>query len=218
MINFKQIIHQWSWLVLALFLTAGFIYPVAGILALICMIAPVITAFFKGRNWCGHYCPRGSLNDQILVKLTQRSQTPAFMKTAWFKLVFLGLLMGAFMVQIIMAGGNLIAIGNVFLRMVLITTLISIILGIIYQPRTWCMICPMGTLAHYAARLKTAQARIPPVVFHKSRCSDCRICSRNCPLQIDVHSFKESGKINHPDCLKCYTCISKCPKKSLSIA
>lgn len=32
----------------------------------ICMLAPVLLAPFKGRYWCGNFCPRGSFYDNVI--------------------------------------------------------------------------------------------------------------------------------------------------------
>jgi len=37
-------------------------------------------------------------------------------------------------------------IGAIFVSICLITTIIAIILALIFKPRSWCAICPMGTL------------------------------------------------------------------------
>ncbi len=218
MAKFKIMIHRWSWLVLFIFLVAGLFYPILGIAALICMLAPVIVAFFKGRMWCGYFCPRGSFNDMILAKLSRRVKLPAFFRATWFRLLFLAVLMSGFAVQIFMARGNTAVIGQVFLRMVFITTLLTILLGYFYQPRAWCLICPMGTMAHFVAKKKRGQSGNIHIVFKKDQCSGCQLCSRHCPIQIDVHRYKETGMVNHADCLKCQTCVAKCPKKSLYVA
>ena len=42
--------------------------------------------------------------------------------------------------------GDFIVLGAVFVMMCLVTTVISIILGVATKHRGWCMICPMGTL------------------------------------------------------------------------
>jgi polyferredoxin len=150
----KQIIHQWSWALLIFYLVVGWFYPILGIAALVCMLAPVITAFFKGRMWCGSFCPRGSFNDMILSRLSRKLRLPAFLKATWFRFVFLVLLLSFFGVQIFVAWGDITTVGYVFLRMVFLTTLLAIILGVSYNQRTWCGICPMGTLAHYASKVK----------------------------------------------------------------
>jgi ferredoxin-type protein NapH len=213
--NFKQIIHQYVWIFLFAFLGVGIIYPRIGAMALICMLAPVIVAFFKGRAWCGTYCPRGSFNDTILARFSRKQKVPAIMRSSGFRLTFLVILMSAFAVQLTLAWGNPLAIGQVFVRMILVTTLITLILGMIYQPRTWCQFCPMGTMAHYVSKWRSRTAGSHLITFNKDACVGCKICNQNCPINIDVYSFKEAGQVTHPDCLKCYQCVAKCPKKAL---
>ncbi len=141
-----------------------------------------------------------------------------FLKKQWFKLLFLVLLMGGFAAQIFFVWGSIVAVGAVFVRMIIITTLLAIVLGIIFNQRTWCTICPMGTMAHYVAKIKPINRRIKHVTFEKQKCVDCKICSKNCPIGIDVLKHKEKGKVTHADCLKCQVCVEKCPKNSLYIA
>src|SRR3712207_8880794 len=45
--------------ILFVYLVVGFFYPIIGLLALVCMVAPVAFAVKKGRWWCGNACPRG---------------------------------------------------------------------------------------------------------------------------------------------------------------
>ena len=40
------------WIIIA-YIIVGWFYPVIGLLALICMIGPVMTSIWKGRWWCG---------------------------------------------------------------------------------------------------------------------------------------------------------------------
>jgi len=147
-------IKQYAWLILLLFSIGGIIYPPVGIVAIICMLAPVVTAPFMGRRWCGTFCPRGSLNDVILKKITLKKGIPALFKTNKFKIGFLIILMSLFAVQLWMAWGNIAAIGSVFVRMILITTIVDIILGVVYHQRTWCSFCPMGSMAGWIAQAK----------------------------------------------------------------
>ena len=55
------------WIIIA-YILLGWFFPVIGLLALICMIGPVLTSIFKGRWWCGHVCPRGNMYDRLLSK------------------------------------------------------------------------------------------------------------------------------------------------------
>lgn len=145
---------QYLWLVLIAFCIAGLIYPPIGVFALVCMLAPVVTGPFMGRKWCNSFCPRGSFNDVILKKVTLKKGIPGVLKTTTFKVIFLIILMSFFAVQLTFAWGDWAAVGAVFVRMVLITTIIDIMLGIYYHQRTWCAFCPMGTMGGWAFKLK----------------------------------------------------------------
>ncbi|HHU50484.1 MAG TPA: 4Fe-4S binding protein [Firmicutes bacterium] len=150
--NLKEKTRKWSWIVLLFFLITGLFYPAVGLVAILCMLAPLVVAIFRGRRWCAFYCPRGGFLEQLVSRFSLRQKYPALFKTVWFKwLIVVGLLSG-FAIQLMMAENTLVAMGAVFVRMVLITTLAAFGLGITFIPRTWCGICPMGTLAAYIGR------------------------------------------------------------------
>lgn len=213
----KKLIHQWSWIILLVFCIGGLFYPVLGLAAIVCMLAPVVVAFFRGRMWCGNFCPRGSFSDILLPGISRKAKIPSLLKSTGFKITFLTLMMSAFAVQLVLAWGNLPAVGAVFIRMVLITTLLTLFLGVIYSPRTWCAFCPMGTMAHYVSKVQAFRKNAQHVSFDRSKCISCKICTKNCPIGIDVASYKETGTVVHADCLKCSVCIDKCPKKALQL-
>jgi len=212
-----KLIHQWAWVVLLSFCILGLVFPVIGIGALICMLAPVIVSFFKGRKWCGNYCPRGSFNDIILSKLTLKRKIPALLRGYWFRIIFLAMIMSGFGIQLFFSWGNIVSVGQIFMRMIIITTLLSIVLGIGFSPRTWCLICPMGTIAHFVTKGVSTKRNFGHIGFVKERCIDCRLCVKSCPVNIDILSFKLEGRVNHADCLQCVSCVEKCPKKALYV-
>lgn len=217
MAGVKKFIHEWIWVILLIFCVGGLMYPAIGIAAIVCMLAPVVVAFFRGRAWCGSFCPRGSFSDSILTKISMGKYIPKVLKTAGFRVLFLVLLMSAFAVQLTFAWGDAVKVGTVFVRMILITTLLTLILGVVFKPRTWCTFCPMGTMASYVTRMKSSLKAARQVVFHKDRCINCRLCSKRCPMEIEVLEFKEEGSVVHPDCIKCGVCVQQCPRKALEI-
>jgi polyferredoxin len=216
--KFMRFFHKWAWLILISYCIIGLISPALGIAAIICMLAPVLIAFARGRMWCGNFCPRGSFCDNLLVKISWKKEIPQVFRSLWLRILFLILLMGAFAIQLIFAWGSIAAVGMVFVRMILITTGIAVILGIIFSQRVWCLICPMGTMAHLVTKHAAADSQIKHVTFNKERCIDCKSCSKVCPIEIDVFSHKKQGKVTNADCLKCNVCVNKCPKKSIEIA
>ncbi|MGF7186651.1 polyferredoxin [Desulfitispora alkaliphila] len=49
---------DYLWIGFILFLSIGLIYPLIGVIALICMLAPVVVGLITGKRiWCGNFCP-----------------------------------------------------------------------------------------------------------------------------------------------------------------
>jgi ferredoxin-type protein NapH len=141
------------WVFLA-FLAVGVFYPAVGVIALTCMLAPVIVAFWRGRWWCGNVCPRGSFYDQLLRRISPQKKTPAFFRHPWFRAFMVAFIFVMFSVQMHAAWGNISAMGMVFLVLIGVTTLAAILLGLFFNSRTWCNFCPMGTLAMLVTRFR----------------------------------------------------------------
>lgn len=181
----RKYLHKWAWTVLVVFCIVGVFYPFIGIVAIVCMLAPVVVSIFKGRYWCGNFCPRGSFNDILLSKISKGMKVPAILKEKWFKLLFLVLLMSGFGIQIYFSWGSIINVGSVFVRMIIITTLLSIILGTLFNHRTWCTICPMGTMANYVSSISKIGKKSGNVTSRSKKCTDCNSCAKNCSVVID---------------------------------
>lgn len=198
--------------VLLLFLAVGIIYPAVGVLAIVCMLAPVMSSPWRGRYWCGNFCPRGSFYDNVLGKISPGKPIPAVFRNVWFRIFMLILIMGIFSAQMYYAWGDLAAVGAVFVRIILVTTVVGIVLGLFYYQRTWCSFCPMGTLANwFSAKRKPKPLKVG------EKCVDCKLCTAVCPLQLDPYAAKGKPEgFTHGDCLKCGRCIKKCPKKVLA--
>lgn len=168
------------------------------------------------KNVVRKFLPRGSFNDILLSKISHNRKIPRLMKNKWFRLLFVVVLMGAFAVQLTFAWGNMVQVGQVFVRMILITTGLSLILGVVYSHRAWCVVCPMGTMASWVTKAGN-DSKSKNVTFHKEKCVSCNLCTKSCPMEIDVLKFRSNGEVTHPDCLKCSECVIKCPKGALEI-
>lgn len=204
--------QQYYFWILLIYLAVGLVYPVIGLAAIVCMLAPVIISPFKGRYWCGNFCPRGSFYDNLIEKISPKRPIPAVFRTTWFRTLMVFIIMGVFGGQMYYAWGDLAAMGAVFVRIILITTLIGIVLGIIYHQRSWCSFCPMGTLASwFSAKRKPLPLKV------ENSCVNCKLCTTACPLQLTPYTAKGSTEgFTDSDCLKCSRCVAKCPKQALT--
>ncbi|EGW40795.1 4Fe-4S binding protein [Desulfosporosinus sp. OT] len=79
------------------------------------------------------------------------------------------------------------------------------ILGSLIYDRFFCKyLCPMGALYGMIGKLSPFK-----VVRNESLCVNCGLCTKNCPMNIDV---QHSLKISSAECINCQTCVLNCPQ------
>lgn len=147
-------IKKYSYLILIFILTVGFFYKKIALLALLCMMLPIITSLFKGRYYCKNICPRGSLYDVKCSKFSQNKTIPKVLKSTIFRVIVLIIIFLMFGINLKNSLGDIDSIALVFYRMVLITTLIGISLSFFFNHRAWCAFCPMGTMSDFIDFIK----------------------------------------------------------------
>lgn len=192
----------WSLPVVAI---GGWYYPYLGFLMLLCMIAPFVVGLVRGRYWCGWMCPRGAFFDYIMGRFSRNKSAPAWLRSKPFRIGMMIFLMGMMGTQITLAWPDPVAIGRVFIMLLSVTTVVGIVLAMLYKPRTWCSFCPMGTLTSWVSRGKR-----PLTVA--SACRNCSACAKVCPMDLTPQRPDHT----HADCIKCTRCVELCPWKSLS--
>jgi ferredoxin-type protein NapH len=131
---------------LPLIVIGGLFLPLLGYLVVAMMVFFLVLSIFKGRYWCWNLCPRGAFLDGALSRVSRNKPVPRIFSQQRFRWAVFILFVCFLVYRIINSGGNLIAVGAVFVTMCLLTTVIAIILGGITRHRGWCAVCPMGTL------------------------------------------------------------------------
>nr|WP_282706905.1 4Fe-4S binding protein [Natroniella acetigena] len=125
------------------------------------MLAPLVTSIVTGKRvWCGFFCPRGSLYDNLIKKISFQRKIPSICKKIYFKVGFFGLLVGNLLIAIYLVAGDWGQVGLVFYRLLLVTTLIGILLGMFFKERIWCTFCPLGLLSNLLIKVKSKVLRI----------------------------------------------------------
>lgn len=198
------------------YLILGWFYPVCGLLALICMLGPIVTSHWMGRYWCGHYCLRSNMYWHLLSRYSPHKPIPRVVRTRGFRVFMVVLIFSMFGVQMAFVE-SLGDAGRVFWRMILLTNIVGVTLAFIYAPYTWCSFCPMGTIAHWLAPKRGPLPTAFTCVSVSERCSQsCKTCARVCPLQLKPYEARgQRPGFTNPDCIKCGKCVSACPKKMI---
>ena len=205
------------WIIIA-YIVIGWFYPIVGLLALICMIGPVVTSIAKGRWWCGNVCPRGNMYDRLLSKYSPHRPIPKFVRTFGFRLFMVLFIFTMFGIQLAFVE-SWSDVGRVFWRIIVMTTVVGVVLSFIYAPRTWCSFCPMGTISRWVAPKNAPVPSGFTNVHVSSACQmKCKSCARVCPMQLTPYDSRgqESGYM-HPDCIKCGKCTLACPTKIMTL-
>lgn len=204
----RQRLKRLLWIALPASIIGGFLYGPLGFAVLICMGASIGIAFVRGRAWCD-YCPRGNFFDIVMKPLSPKRPLPRVLRTTGFRLFALAFVMGMMAFQLSRVWGNVPKMGMVFVTLLLVTSLVGIVLALFINPRTWCTFCPMGSMAAWIGKRKR------PLQVESS-CVSCGACAKACPMDLRPMDHQESGQMEHGDCLKCASCVVKCPKAALS--
>lgn len=205
-------IQKFSWILTALILIFGWTSPVLMVVALLCMLGPVVFAFTYGRAWCGNFCPRRSLSANVLPLISPHKRIPKFFKNIFFRIIVLILVMTIFIYGLTQPHASLTCLGSLFIKMMTVTTIIQIILAILIHQNAWCNLCPMGTLAFLITKIKKVNS---DNILISNQCTSCNICTKICPVQVDIPYWRGVGEIKDADCTKCRKCIAVCPKGCL---
>lgn len=202
-------LHRWLLAtVMIATIAAGWLMPVIGFVVPVVMLTAIGYSLRKGRYACGNVCPRGSFFDTFLRPFGGNRTIPAGLRTPAVRWTVFAGLMGFMAFQISRDPANPLHWGFVFWLACVLTTAAAIGLGLTYQVRTWCAVCPIGTLT---ATLGAGKHQLQI----DSGCKACGLCETTCPMELSIAVHRDRGTLPHADCLKCSTCHEACPQNAL---
>ena len=139
-------LQDWSWIVTIVWMTAANFYHPIGLFGFVCMFTPIIIALSgRGKMHCARICPRGSLIGKIGSLVNLGLKRPKLYSKKWFCPALWTIMMGGFAVMLIFViPKGVDTLGYSVLIFMEIATVLAILNGILFTPRQWCTICPMG--------------------------------------------------------------------------
>jgi polyferredoxin len=211
------------------FLTAGFFVPHVHSSNLVLAGAVLLLAFTARGAFCGWICPLGFLQDVVagFSSFVQRHVPAAFRAMRGLRrraaplavldrplrllkyLVLAWAIWGTatFGLMVFRDVDPWIALLNIgqesagFGLLVLALLLV----GALFVDRPWCRYaCPLGAANGIVARFS-------PVRLERSAaaCVDCNLCTKSCPMGIDV---AKATVVTSADCIGCLECVEACPR------
>lgn len=86
----------------------------------------------------------------------------------------------------------------------LIIFLLTIVISVVVE-NFWCKyLCPLGAVFSVVGRFNLINLR-----RNSDTCIDCGLCTKKCPMNIEVAKL---DKVPAADCTKCLKCIDSCPR------
>jgi polyferredoxin len=80
------------------------------------------------------------------------------------------------------------------------------LVGSLFVERPWCRYaCPLGAASGLLGKLS-------PIYIKREAdaCTSCKICTKACPMGLQVHT---ATTITSVDCISCLECVSECPRE-----
>jgi len=53
------------------------------------------------------------------------------------------------------------------------------------------------------------------LIADASACADCKLCTKNCPMSIDVNAMVQIEQMENQECILCGTCMDNCSKSAI---
>jgi ferredoxin-type protein NapH len=185
-----------------------------------------LSALFLGRAWCGWVCP-GAGMAEVAEPVNKRPVNPK--KIDWIKWVIWLPWISLIVWSAIRAGGyssiDLFHLTESGVSMdapekyIIYYVVIGLFVGLaIFAGRragchTICWMAPFMLIGRWIRnRLAWPSLRL---VADASACGDCKLCTKNCPMSLDVNAMVARQQMEHAECILCGTCVDNCAKKAI---
>lgn len=181
-------------------------------------VAKLFGPLIFGRSWCGWACWTAMVLDLLPFKRS-RGRLPG--KWGWLRYAHFALSFGLVtflwfglryrpglefnpVMLAWFAAGNLLYYGT------------GIALAFVLKDnRAFCKyVCPVSVFLKLGARYSLLK-----VTSDADTCTQCGVCGRVCPMDIDVPHYARQGvRISSSECILCKTCVHTCPQDALSLS
>ncbi len=185
-----------------------------------------VASLFLGRAWCGWVCP-GSGMAEISELVNHRALHPA--KIDWIKWVIWIPWVTLIAWLAVRAGGysrvdllHLTESGisvDAPVKYVIYYAVVGLFFGLSFFVgrragcHTICWMAPFMMIGRWIRnRFGWASLRL---VADASACSDCKLCTKGCPMSLDVNAMVQVEQMEHAECILCGTCVDQCSKKAI---
>ena len=185
-----------------------------------------VSSLFLGRAWCGWVCPGAGMQEMV-EPINKRPVNGK--KIDWIKWMIWIPWISLIIWMAVRAGGyasvNFLHLTDtgvsvdepmkyiIYYFVIFLFVGLSVFAGRRAGCHTICWMAPFMILGRWLRnRLGWASLRL---TADASACADCKLCTKNCPMSLDVNGMVQTGKMEHPECILCGTCVDNCAKHAI---
>jgi len=182
-----------------------------------------VSALFVGRLWCGWACPGGGLQEICFAITDKPARTGRLDWIKWFIwvpwlaiIVALAISAGGYRrVDLLHLTDNGVSVTEPFSYIIYYMVIgIFVVLSLLAGRRAGChYICWMAPFMILGRRIRNLLAW-PALRLRAEtdQCINCRKCTANCPMSLDVNGMVQKRAMESSECILCGTCVDVCPK------
>ena len=124
----------------------GFFQPLLGLAVPVLLALAIALSFARKRPFCSRVCPRAGILSHVVSRWSRYRQMPAYLYSQGVRNALCAFLLICAVGQTSRLWPEFRAVGNFFWIVCVLTFVLSVAMGIIFKPRSWCAVCPLGTL------------------------------------------------------------------------
>ncbi|MBN2735579.1 MAG: 4Fe-4S binding protein [Spirochaetales bacterium] len=179
-------------------------------------LTALIAVFFR-RSFCGNICPFGAIQEFLGKIFPKKIKVPPAIDKVLKYLKYVLLLLSIIMAWATMslwispydpwaAFGHLFTGSEVFTEFLIGTIILIVItLASFVINRPFCRyLCPAGAFYALVGKISPSYVERNP-----QTCINCKLCTKNCPVDLEVHKME---KVKSGECISCGICVDVCPQ------
>jgi polyferredoxin len=185
-----------------------------------------LSALFLGRLWCSWGCPGGAMQE-IVEPLNVKPVNSK--KLRWVKWLVWIPWVAIIALMVIQAGGyhsinllylteNGISVDQPMKYIVYYLVIGAFMLIALFAGRragcyTLCWMAPFLVIGRWIRnRFAWPALRLQA---QPETCTSCHLCTRNCPMSLDVQTMVQTSQMENSECILCGNCIDTCKVKAI---
>jgi ferredoxin-type protein NapH len=182
-----------------------------------------VTSLFLGRAFCGWVCPAGA-TQELCSKVRNTSFKNG--KRNWIKYLIWAPWLSVIIVMFLQAGA-IVAIDPLYqtylgisitgvesaIMFLAIASLIAVIALAAGRRGACHTICWMAPFMIIGRRIRnTVNWPALQLEADGSKCINCKACTRNCSMSLDVNDMVQKQSMENAECILCGKCVDVCPE------